>query len=152
MNEQANLAAVRRCHDRWNAGDIDGVLACFDENTRNHGRRVGRTGVGMVVRDILDTFPDLRIQPDHVVAVGDDVIARCTFSGTHKGIGRLPVNGGLLVGVQPTGKHFEVQHIHWYTFASGLIVEHRANRDDIGMMVQLGLLPAPLPFQPPPSN
>lgn len=152
MNEQANLATTEQYHDRWNAGDVDGVLAQFDENTRNHGRPVGRAGVGLVIRDIFNTFPDVHIQTENVVAVGDDVIYRCTFSGTHKGIGRLPVNGGLLVGVQPTGKHFAVQHIHWLTFLNGLIVEHRANRDDIGMMVQLGLLPAPPPFRPPPSN
>jgi predicted ester cyclase len=152
MNEQENLASLQLYHDRWNSGDIDGVLALFDENTRNHGRPVGRVGVGMVIRDIFDTFPDVRMRPENVVAVGDDVIALCIFSGTHKGIGRLPVNGGLLVGVEPTGKHFAVQHIHWMTFANGLIVEHRANRDDIGMMVQLGLLPAPPPFRVSPSN
>jgi predicted ester cyclase len=46
------------------------------------------------------------------------------------------------VGVPPTGKAFKVQHIHWYTLKDGLIIEHRANRDDIGMMQELGLLPA----------
>jgi predicted ester cyclase len=152
MTEQANLASIKRQRDLLNGGDIDGALALFDENTRNHGRPVGRAGVAMVLHDIYATFPDARMEPEHMVAVGDDVIVRCIFSGTHKGIGRLPVNGGLLVGVQPTGKHFAVQHIHWYTFANGLIVDHRACRDDIGMMVQLGLLPAPPPFRPPPSK
>jgi predicted ester cyclase len=46
----------------------------------------------------------------------------------------------MLVGVQPTQKHFEVQHIHWYKLRDGKIVAHTANRDDIGMMRQLGLL------------
>jgi len=44
-------------------------------------------------------------------------------SGTHLGVGRLPVNGGLLVGVAPTGKHYSVQHIHWFTLRDGLIIE-----------------------------
>ncbi len=48
----------------------------------------------------------------------------------------------MLVGVEPTGKRFEVSHIHWYTLRDGKIVEHYANRDDLGMMRQLGLLPA----------
>ena len=51
------------------------------------------------------------------------------------------MNGGMLVGVQPTGKRFEVSHIHWYTLRDGKIVEHYANRDDLGMMQQLGLVP-----------
>jgi hypothetical protein len=41
----------------------------------------------------------------------------------------------------PTQEHFDVQHIHWYKVRDGHIVEHTANRDDIGMMRQLGLLP-----------
>jgi predicted ester cyclase len=55
----------------------------------------------------------------------------------------MPVNGGLLVGVEPTGRHFEVQHIHMLRIGGGKIVDHYANRDDLGMMQQLGLLPTP---------
>jgi predicted ester cyclase len=49
------------------------------------------------------------------------------------------VNGGRLVGVEPTGKHFEVQHIHWHKVRNGRFVDHYAVRDDLGMMSQLGL-------------
>lgn len=49
----------------------------------------------------------------------------------------------MLVQVPPTGRHFEVQHIHMLQLRAGKIVEHFANRDDLGMMQQLGLLPAP---------
>ena len=78
-----------------------------------------------------------------MVAEGEDVVVRCKVSGIHLGTGRLAVNGGLLVGVPPTGRRFEVQHIHWYKVRDGKIVDHRANRDDIGLMQQLGLLPSP---------
>jgi predicted ester cyclase len=74
------------------------------------------------------------------VVEGEWVVVRCTFSGTHRGVGRIAVNGGMLVGVPPTGRHFEVQHIHMYKVPNGEIVEHFANRDDFGMMQQLGLL------------
>ena len=81
-----------------------------------------------------------------MVAEGDSVVVRCTVSGTHRGVGKRSVNGGMLVAVEPTQKRFEVQHIHWYQLHNGKIVEHRANRDDVGMMRQLGLLP---PAKPP---
>jgi predicted ester cyclase len=55
----------------------------------------------------------------------------------------FPVDGGMLVGVQPTGRTFEVQHLHMYRMLDGKIAEHFANRDDVGMMRQLGLLPLP---------
>jgi predicted ester cyclase len=52
------------------------------------------------------------------------------------------VEGGMLVGVAPTNRHFVVQHIHWWRFKDGLIAEHYATRDDLDMMQQLGLIPA----------
>jgi predicted ester cyclase len=103
---------------------------------------VGRQGVLRVRIDIHTTFPDWKMEIEDLDAVGNDVIARMIVSGTHKGVGKIPVNGGLLVGVPPSGNAFKVQHIHWYELKDGLIVEHRACRDDVGMMQQLGLLPA----------
>jgi predicted ester cyclase len=78
-----------------------------------------------------------------VAAEGDSVIVRCRVSGTHRGVATRAVNGGLLVGVQPTGKHFQVQHIHWYKVSGGKITDHSTSRDDLGMSQQLDLLPVP---------
>jgi predicted ester cyclase len=47
---------------------------------------------------------------------------------------------GMPVGTPPTGKRFEVMHVHWYRLRDGQTVEHWANRDDLGMLRQLGLL------------
>ncbi|MGE0682475.1 MAG: ester cyclase [Candidatus Binatia bacterium] len=136
---------VVRQHDAFNQGDTDAAAAFFAEHTRNHGRPVGREMVRAVLKDIQATFPDVQLRILQCVVEGEWVTVRCTFSGTHQGMGRLPVNGGLLVGVQPTGRFFEVQHIHMYQIQNGQIVEHFANRDDIGMMQQLGLLPSAPP-------
>ena len=136
-----NAEIARRQIEVHNRGDVVGASKFFAENTKNHGVAVGRQGVLRVLTDIESTFPDWYMEVQDLTAIGDDVIVRGTVSGTHKGTGKIPVNGGLLVGVAPTGKTFKVQHIHWFTFVDGLIVEHRANRDDVGMMQQLGLLP-----------
>jgi predicted ester cyclase len=78
--------------------------------------------------------------------VHDVVVVRCKVSGTHRGVGKLSVNGRMLVGVPPTGRRFEVSHLHWYRLREGKIVDHYGNRDDLGMMQQLGLLPSrPVP-------
>ena len=137
-----NVAAVRAHHALLDAGKVAEAVQSFAVDARNHGVPVGRKGLLRVLSDIYTTFPDWRMEIVSLDAVGSDVVVRCIVSGTHKGVGRIPVNGGLLVGVPPTGKSFKVQHIHWYTLKDGLIVEHRANRDDIGMMQELGLLPA----------
>ena len=138
----ANLFLVQQEHEALNSGDVNAAAEIFAEDSRNHGRQVGRAGVRAVLNDIQSTFPDFQMTILNSVVEGEWVVVRCTFSGTHRGVGRIPVNGGMLVGVQPTGMRFEVQHIHMYQLRNGKIVEHFANRDDLGMMQQLGLLPA----------
>ena len=140
----ANLFLVQQEHEALNSGDVNAAAEIFAEDSRNHGRQVGRAGVRAVLNDIQSTFPDFQMTILNSVVEGEWVVVRCTFSGTHRGVGRIPVNGGMLVGVQPTGMHFEVQHIHMYQLRNGKIVEHFANRDDLGMMQQLGLLPTAL--------
>jgi predicted ester cyclase len=144
MSEQEiNIEAVRTYSDAFNRRDIEAAIKSFAEPTRNHGRVVPRAGIARVLQDIYTRFPDVHLSIERIVATGDEVIVLQNYSGTHRGVGQLPVDGGLLVGVPPTGKHFSVQHIHWYTLKDGLIVDHRANRDDAGMMIQLGLIVPP---------
>lgn len=143
-----NQDVIRQHHERLNRGDVKAAVLDYAEDTKNHGRSVGREGLRLTLEDIYTTFPDWRMELEEMVAEGDSVVVRCTVSGTHRGVGKRPVNGGMLVGVEPTQKRFEVQHIHWYKLRDGKIVEHRANRDDIGMMRQLGLLPPVAPPNP----
>jgi len=142
VGSNANLILVQQQTEAFNRGDIDAAAESFAENCRNHGRQVGREGVRAILKDIRGTFPDAQLIILDSVVEAEWVVVRCTHTGTHRGIGRIPVSGGMLVGVQPTGRHFEVQHIHMYRVRNGKITEHFANRDDIGMMQQLGLLPA----------
>jgi steroid delta-isomerase-like uncharacterized protein len=141
---EANRAIAEQFHEAFNRGDLDRAAAFFAEDCKNHGRAVGRAGVRLVLGAIKTNFPDARITTLNSVAEGDWVVVRCNYSGTHRASARLPVDGGMLVGVPPTGRSFEVQHIHMFRMRDGKIVEHFANRDDIGMMRQLGLIP-PLP-------
>jgi predicted ester cyclase len=137
----ANADIIRRQNDLLNGGKVAEATQLFAEDTRNHGFPVGRKGVLRVLTDIHATFPDVHADIYDLMAIGDEVVIRVINSGTHLGIARIPVMGGLLVGVPPTGKRFKVQAIHWFTLKDGMIAEHRASRDDIGMMQQLGLLP-----------
>lgn len=141
-----NEGVVRHFFESFNRGDIQSALLDFAEDAKNFGRPAGHEEFRAVLVDVHTTFPDWHVEIEDVVAKGDSVIVQCKVSGTHLGMGKLPVNGGMLVGVQPTKKHFEVQHIHWLKLRDGKIVDHFATRDDIGMMRQLGLLPPAPPF------
>ena len=138
--------------DKFNRGDLDGFAADYAESLSNHGATVPRAAIRQIGEDIRRTFPDAVFELIDLVSVGEFVVVRMTFKGTHRGKGKLPVNGGMLVGVEPTGKGFAVEHIHWFRVRGNKIVEHHASRDDIGMMRQLGLIASPDPAQSVPAN
>jgi predicted ester cyclase len=140
--EKRNEVVIRRANESLSRRDLKAYIDCFAEDAKNFSVTMGAAGIRRGVEDILTTFPDWRSEILELVARGDSVITRLMVSGTHLGVGKLPMNGGMLVAVPPTGKHFSVEHIHWFKLRDGKIVAHTATRNDIGMMRQLGLLPA----------
>jgi steroid delta-isomerase-like uncharacterized protein len=144
---ESNRRLAQQFHEAFNRGDLDAAASCFADDCRNHGQQVGRAGLRMVLGELKTNFPDSRLTALNSVAEGEWVVVRCSYTGTHRGTSHFPVDGGMLVGVAPTGRSFEVQHIHMYRIADGKIADHFANRDDVGMMRQLGLLP-PRPSPP----
>jgi predicted ester cyclase len=139
--ETENIEIIRLIHEKINNRDFAAALELIAPDASNHGMKVGREGYEMVWRDILATFPDFTLKIEEIIAAGDNVVVRAIFGGTHLGIGELPVNGGMLIGIEPTRQSFGVQHIHWYKLRDGKISEHYACREDLEMMQQLGLLP-----------
>lgn len=140
-----NEALIRENVEKVNRGDAQGAASDWAENAQTLGRAMGRVGVQSVLEDTLSTFPDYHMEIVDLVAADDVVVLRCTVTGTHRGIGRLRVNGGMLVGVEPTGKRHETAHIHWYTLRDGKIFQQYATRDEQSMLRQLGLIPSLAP-------
>jgi predicted ester cyclase len=79
-------------------------------------------------------FPGYQLSTDDLVAEGDKVTLRSTFSGTHK---------GELMGIAPTGKQVNAGLIIIYRIANGKIVEHWMQADVLGILQQLGAMPVP---------
>jgi steroid delta-isomerase-like uncharacterized protein len=141
--EQRNMDTVRRNWELTERAEYEAALELWADDCRNHGRPVGKDGMRKVWADIRTTFPDWHLTIVDMIARGTEVVVIVRASGTHLGVGTMPVNGGMLLGVPPTGRRIDVQHIHWFTFnEKGKIANHRASRDDLGMMQQLGLLPS----------
>lgn len=146
--EARNEAIIRQHHDAINRGDIAAAAAYYAEKVVNNGRDVDRARLFAIMQDNARTFPDWKMTITRLVARGDEVVALITVTGTHKGVSARPVNGGVYFKVPPTGKSFSVLHTHWFIVKDGLIVDHRATRDDLGMSRQLGLLPPGPPRLP----
>lgn len=113
-NAETNRRIAELFHEAFNRGDLDEAASCFAEGCRNHGRRVGRPGLRKLIGEIKTNFPDAQLTILHAVVEGEWVVFLCSYSGTHRGTSQFPVDGGMLVGVPPTGCSFEVQHIHMY--------------------------------------
>ncbi len=143
--QNRNIRTIRAYLEDFNRQDPDALARHCTDDFSNHGRRVGKAGARWVLEDIFTRFPDCRQEVANIVAAEDDVVIRVSYSGTHRGVGRRPIDGGFMIGVPPTGRAFSVQHMHWFRLEDGLITHHWANRDDTGMLVQLGLMdPAPV--------
>ena len=136
-----NEAAVRRQIELLDAGDTPGSAACFAEHGRNHGMEVSRDQVEVVLRSLIAATPDAKTEILGMISDGDVVSCRTRTTGTHLGTPELPfVCGGVFAAGPPTGAAIELTAIHWYRMQAGQIVEHFANRDDLGVARQLGLV------------
>jgi steroid delta-isomerase-like uncharacterized protein len=96
------------------------------------GTPPGRAGQAAVMQRLWTAFPDGRFEITHLAVDGDVVICVGTMSGTHE---------GELLGVPASGRHVEWRMCHIMRFdADGRGIEHRAIRDDLGLMRQMGAL------------
>ena len=82
---------------------------------------------------MIAAFPDFTAVVEDQIAEGDKVVTRKTVSGTHE---------GELMGIPPTGKRFEIPVIDIFRVVGGKCTDHWSVVDQMGMMQQLGLMPA----------
>jgi predicted ester cyclase len=139
MATAAQRAFVERMVSTQNTGDAKAWAALYAVDVTNHDRPTGRAGIERIFEALYAVFPDWRMELLETIGDGDDVVALMTMTGTHLGSSTVPVLGGGLIGVAPTGKTVAVQHIHRYRLKDGLVQDHHAVRDDLAMMQQLGL-------------
>jgi hypothetical protein len=94
----------------------------------------GPAGLKATFQQYLDAFSGAQITVDHQFAEGDFVATRWTGRGTHT---------GEIAGVAPTGKDTTVTGITISRLEGGKVVEDWTNWDTLGMLVQIGAVPAP---------
>jgi predicted ester cyclase len=94
----------------------------------------GAAGLRSMVTMLRTAFPDIHYDIAELIAGDDKVVARTILRGTQT---------GPFMGMAPTGRPVVQEQIHILRFVDGKVVEHRAVRDDLGMMRQLGVIPAP---------
>jgi len=138
MSTEQNKAIASRAVEAINAGDMSLFESLLAPDAVEHAVPPGmpptRETAKQFITMLRAAFPDLHYHIDDVVAEGDRVVQRTTAHGTMK---------GEFLGMPATGKSAAWGEMHIVRVKDGKIVEHWANVDQLGMLQQLGLAPAP---------
>lgn len=138
---QENKTLADRFHlDLFQHGDLAAADELLSPEFAWHGGMApppgnpGPVGAKQVASAVVTAFPDRRITHEDIVAEGDRVVIRWKMTGTHQ---------GDLMGIAPTGKSVTVTGFDEFRVADGKIAELWQEVDMLGLMQQLGALPAP---------
>jgi hypothetical protein len=143
-----NVELLRQYYELGKAREHAKQDAMWAPGAVNLGKAVSADGIRSAIEDIYRAFPDYESKVLETRAIGDTVVQLSRMSGTHRGVARMGIFGGLLQGAKATNRRFEVLVTHWWRFdESGKIAWHEVTRDDLGMYRQLGLLPDALPTE-----
>jgi predicted ester cyclase len=139
MTENENIQIAHQQIAALNAHDIDLYVQRIDhsyvgESETHPGPIHGPEGARQVLTMTLTAFPDLRVEVEHILASGDQLVIQTRLSGTHKGI---------LAGIAPTNKHVSWQGCNVVTLRNGKAIRSRIYADNLSLMGQLGVLPQP---------
>ncbi len=133
--EEKNKAILRRQHveELFNKGNLSIADEIISPEYVYHsptGEVKGPEGIKQMVTTFRTAFPDGRFIIDDMVAEGDKVAVRYSWTGTFK---------GEYMGISPTGKKANLTSAIFYRFKSGKEVEAISFSDSLTMYQQLGI-------------
>ena len=137
MTEEREAAIRRIIEEAWNKGNTDVLDEFYAPNFVL--RRLGfddfdLEGIKDAIRQSHKALPDYQMTIEDIIVAGDKAAMRYSWRGTHTG-------DSTLLG-PPTGKKLEVKGIGITHWVGGKLVEEWNYQDNMGMMQQLGAIPA----------
>jgi steroid delta-isomerase-like uncharacterized protein len=140
--DQNKDIVVRIFNEFWRAGKTNVLDELLTENVTNNdlskepisGRNAYKEWATGFRQVTATGFPDLEITLDALVAEDDLVAKRWTFRGTHT---------GEYMGLPASGKRVVMAGTTLYRIEGGQVRETWWNYDALGLMQQLGAIPAP---------
>lgn len=131
----ANVDVVARLwEEAFNNGALDVLAELVQLDFVNFGQTTnGPAFLTDLINAQRTAFPDMHFTPLQVLAADEWVVTKLRWTGTFL----APFAFIGLNGVEPTGRRFDVDHVHAFRFVEGRIAEHWAVRDDLTMHHQL---------------
>lgn len=139
MSTEENIASFRKLIEvGFTQGDLSVVeeLVSPAEIENQRGSKPGIEGTKATIVTLHKWFSDFELTIVKLAADGDTVWSLNCARG---------VNTGSVMGFPPTGKSIEVDVMDVARFEGGKIVEHWGVPDQLGMLMQLGLVQRPHP-------
>ncbi len=138
MSTERNKHLVRYTFEKlFNTGELALADELVSQDFLNHdappGVPPGPAGLRQMVTMLRTAFPDIQFTVEDLVAEGDTVGHRFTARGTHQ---------GELLGIAPTGRPVLFTGMIITRFAGDQVVEDWDNIDMLGLLHQLGVIPA----------
>ncbi len=138
MSTKENIENARHVMgDAMVKGDLSSLDKYFATNYVAHVSGmpdfIGPEGFKQFAMMYRTAFSDLKLTMEDTIAEGDKVVNQWTFSGTHTGV---------LAGIAPTGKRITGSGITISHYKGGKQVEAWVCMDQLGMMQQMGVIPA----------
>ena len=119
----------------WNRGDYDRLPQLVDESYIGHPSGVvGTAAYRRYYEALRQASSDIAFGIEDQVAEGDRVVTRWTARGTHT---------GPFAGLSSTGRTYEFTGTSTHRVAADRVAECWTDMDEIGLLRQLGAVPAP---------
>ena len=137
MSEHNKTLMRRAMEEIWNQGNVDLLEEVVSSDFIIHAPQAeihGRAGARQYLAMLREAFPDIHFTIEDQFAAGDRVLTRWTARGTHT---------GAFQGIPPTNKQVRLAGTDIDRIANGKVVECWTSTDDLGLLQQLGVMPAP---------
>ena len=131
MSFEENKAIVRRFIEAYNKRNLDVFDDLLAPDYFDHTSQVGPEGLKQLMNMAFKAFPDFHETIEDIIAEGDKVWVRITFTGTHS---------GEWMGIAPTGKKITTEMVDIFRIANGKLVEYRDVNNNLDFLKKLGLI------------
>jgi len=138
VTPDAAKEVVRRFVEAFNQKDPERLSREFSDDYvldfPGGPRGKGIEGIKQATTGFIAAFPDLTFTVEDLVSSGGWVVWRWNMTGTHR---------GNLGPFQASGKPVHLSGISLICVRGGKIVEDRVRADMVGLLMQIGAIPAP---------